>query len=70
MRAVLHDRYGPPDVLRLADVEKPAPKEDEILVRIHATTVKPVGLRLARASPLLLPHLHRAAAAEAEDPRQ
>ena len=39
MRAVVHDRYGPPDVLRLADVEKPMPKEDEILIRIRATTV-------------------------------
>jgi NADPH:quinone reductase-like Zn-dependent oxidoreductase len=39
VRAVVHDRYGPPDVLRLADVEKPTPKEDEILIRIKATTV-------------------------------
>jgi NADPH:quinone reductase-like Zn-dependent oxidoreductase len=39
VRAVVHDRYGPPDVLRLAEVEKPVPKEDEILIRIRATTV-------------------------------
>jgi NADPH:quinone reductase-like Zn-dependent oxidoreductase len=39
MRAVVHDRYGPPDVLRLDDVERPVPKPDEILVRIRATTV-------------------------------
>lgn len=39
MRAVVCDRYGPPDVLRLEDVERPVPKEDEVLVRIRATTV-------------------------------
>ena len=39
MRAVVHDRYGPPDVLRLKDVARPVPKNDEVLVRIHATTV-------------------------------
>ena len=39
MRAVVCDRYGPPDLLRLEDVERPVPKDDEVLIRIHATTV-------------------------------
>ena len=39
MRAVVHDRYGPPEVLRVDDVERPVPKEDEVLVKVHASTV-------------------------------
>jgi NADPH:quinone reductase-like Zn-dependent oxidoreductase len=39
MKAVVYDRYGPPDVLRLEDVQRPVPTADEVLVRIHATAV-------------------------------
>ncbi len=39
MRAVVHDRYGPPEVLRVAEIERPVPQEDEVLVRVHASTV-------------------------------
>jgi NADPH:quinone reductase-like Zn-dependent oxidoreductase len=50
MRAVVYDRYGPPDVLRLEDVECPVPKEDEVLVKIHATTVNRLDVHTREAN--------------------
>jgi len=49
MRAVVYDRYGPPEILRLEDVERPVPGDDEVLVKIHASTVNrsDCGLRSA-----------------------
>lgn len=51
MRAVVHDRYGPPEVLRLEEVERPVPEDDEVLVRIHATTVNRSDCGWRRAHP-------------------
>jgi NADPH:quinone reductase-like Zn-dependent oxidoreductase len=39
MKAVVYDHYGPPGVLRIEEVDRPAPRDDEILVRVRATTV-------------------------------
>jgi NADPH:quinone reductase-like Zn-dependent oxidoreductase len=53
MRAVVHDRYGPPEVLRLERVERPAPGDDEVLVRVRATTVTQTDCHMRRARPYL-----------------
>ena len=53
MRAVVYDRYGPPEVQRLEEVERPVPNDDEVLVRIHATTVNRTDCGWLRAEPFL-----------------
>ena len=53
MRAVVHDRYGPPEVLRVDEVERPSPKDDEVLVRVHATTVTRTDIHMRQARPIL-----------------
>ena len=50
MKAVVYDHYGPPDVLRIEDVPKPVPREDELLVRVRASTVNRLDVHTREAN--------------------
>jgi NADPH:quinone reductase-like Zn-dependent oxidoreductase len=54
MKAVVRRCYGPPAVLALEDVEKPVPKDDELLIRVHAASVNPVDWHLVRGEPYIM----------------
>ena len=49
MKAVVQDRYGPPEVLRIEEVARPIPKDDEILIRVRASTVTQTDTHARRA---------------------
>jgi NADPH:quinone reductase-like Zn-dependent oxidoreductase len=51
MRAAVRTRYGPPEVVRVAEVDKPAPEDGEVLVRVHATTVNRTDCGVRAAKP-------------------
>ncbi len=54
MKAIVQDRYGSPDVLRLAEVEEPVPGDEDVLVRVRAASVNALDWRRVRAAPFVV----------------
>jgi Alcohol dehydrogenase GroES-like domain len=53
MKAIVYTHYGSPDVLQLKEVEKPAPKDDEVLIRIYAASANALDWHYMRGTPFL-----------------
>jgi NADPH:quinone reductase-like Zn-dependent oxidoreductase len=53
MKAIVYEKYGPPDVLQLKEVKKPTPKDDEVLVKVRAASVNSWDWDLLRGTPFL-----------------
>ncbi|HUI87335.1 MAG TPA: NAD(P)-dependent alcohol dehydrogenase [Anaerolineales bacterium] len=54
MKAIVYDRYGSPEVLHLKEVEKPTPRDDEVLIRVQAASINSLDWRLMRANPFFI----------------
>ena len=54
MKAIVYTKYGPPDVLKIDEVEKPTPKDKQVLIKVHAASVNAGDYRVMRANPFLV----------------
>ena len=53
MKAVVYEKYGPPEVLELREIDKPIPEDDEILVKVHAASIQQTDIRFRTGTPLM-----------------
>jgi NADPH:quinone reductase-like Zn-dependent oxidoreductase len=54
MKAIVYTKYGPPDVLKIEEVEKPTPQDTRVLVKVHAASINAADYRMMRARPFLI----------------
>lgn len=54
MKAIVHERYGPPEVLKVKEVDKPIPKVNEVLIKVYASTVNRTDCAMLRAKPVIM----------------
>ncbi len=54
MKAVVYEEYGSPDVLQLKEIDKPVPKDNEVLIKVHSVSLNSLDWRILRANPFLV----------------
>jgi NADPH:quinone reductase-like Zn-dependent oxidoreductase len=54
MKAIVHEGFGSPDILRCQDMEQPTPGENEVLIKVRAASINPLDWKLMKGGPFLV----------------
>ena len=69
MKEIVYQKYGSPDVLEIKEVERPTPKNDEVLIKVRAASVNPLDRHFLRATPFFCSPTDRADQTKTQDTR-